>query len=153
MDEMIEILRGLETGEFFEYHGKHYDVQRIKMCPTPSERIPILIGGHSEPALARAARLGDGWMHAGGPAEDLASYIDRLRELRRDCGRDHLPFEVHVISPDAHDLDGVRRLEDLGVTDAIVGFRKVYASGSDVQSLQGKIDALRRFADDVISKL
>jgi probable F420-dependent oxidoreductase len=153
MDEMIEILRGLESGEFFEYHGKYYEIQRIKMCPTPSQRIPILVGGHSEPALARAARLCDGWMHAGGPPDELPGYIARLRELRREHGREHLPFEIHVISPDAYSLDGVRRLEDLGVTDAIVGFRKVYSSGSDVQPLQDKIDALRRFADDIISKI
>ena len=56
MDEMIDILRGLETGEFFEFHSEHYDIQPIKMCPTPTEPIPILIGGHAEPALKRAAR-------------------------------------------------------------------------------------------------
>jgi probable F420-dependent oxidoreductase len=152
MDEMIEILRGLETGEYFEYAGEHYEIQRIKMCPVPSERIPILIGGHSEPALKRAARIGDGWMHAGGPSDALPVMLQRLSELRREYGRDDLPFEVHVISPDAFKLDGIRRLEDLGVTDVIVGFRNVYTMGPDAQPLQEKIDDLRRFADSVISR-
>ena len=44
MDEMIEIIRGLETGEFFDFAGEYYEIQRIKMCPVPSQRIPILIG-------------------------------------------------------------------------------------------------------------
>jgi len=50
-------------GGYFEFHGEFYDIERIKMAPVPSEPIPILIGGHSDPALRRAARTGDGWMH------------------------------------------------------------------------------------------
>jgi len=150
MDEMIEIIRGLSTGEFFEYHGAHYDVQSIQMTPAPTEPLPILIGGHAEPALRRAARIGDGWMHAGGDPGDLERYLARLAELRKEYGRDALPFEVHVISMDAYTLDGIKRLEDLGVTDAIVGFRDVYRA-PDVP-LQNKIDALRGFADSVIAK-
>src|SRR5262249_21121945 len=64
LDESIEILRGLETGEYFEYHGEIFDLDPIKLCPAPTQRIPILIGGHSDAAYKRAARLGDGWMHA-----------------------------------------------------------------------------------------
>ena len=63
MDEMIEIIRGFTKGGYFEFHGEFYDIERIKMAPVPSEPIPILIGGHSDPALRRAARTGDGWMH------------------------------------------------------------------------------------------
>jgi probable F420-dependent oxidoreductase len=151
MDEMIEIIRGLTTGGFYEHHGEHYDLQSIKICPVPDKPIPILIGGHTEPALRRAARSGDGWMHAGGDADALAKLLDRLAELRREYGREQTPFEIHVISLDAYSLDGVRRLEDLGVTDAIVGFRNAYEK--DTQTLQQKIDALRRFADDVIAKV
>jgi probable F420-dependent oxidoreductase len=150
MDEMIEIIRGLMTGDYFEYHGKHYDFESLKICPTPTEPLPILIGGHAEPALRRAARLGDGWMHAGGDQESLVGMLRRLKELRVEYGRDRLPFEIHVISMDAYTLDGIRRLEDLGVTDVIVGFRNVYEA--DTQTLEHKIDALRQFADNVISK-
>jgi len=151
MDEMIAIIRGLATGEFFAFHGKHYDIPSIKICPTPTKPIPILIGGHAEPALKRAARLGDGWMHAGGQ-EPLESLLARLRELRREYGREREPFEVHVISLDAYHLDGVRRLEDLGVTDVIVGFRNVYVEKVDSMTLQQKVDMIRQYADNVISK-
>jgi len=155
MNEMIEILRGLQQsqGEFFEYRGDHYRLDPVKMCPLPSQPIPILIGGHSGPALRRAARLGDGWMHAGGGPEELDACLARLGELRREYGREHEPFEVHVISMDGFSLDGVRRLEDKGVTQVIVGFRNVYAPGPDPQSLDQKRDALRAFADGVMAKL
>jgi probable F420-dependent oxidoreductase len=151
MDEMIEIVRGLCTGEYFEYHGDFYDVESIKMSPAPSQPVPILVGGHVDAALRRAARLGDGWMHAGGDGETLKKLLARLAELRREYGRDKQPFEIHVISMDGFTIDGVKRLEDLGVTDAIVGFRNAYLA--DDQSLDQKLRALRGFAENVIAKL
>ncbi len=150
-NEMIEIVRGLSAGGFFAYDGKHYQVPSIKLCPTPPQPIPILVGGHAEPALRRAARLGDGWMHAGGDAGDLGRAIERLGALRREVGRDREPFEVHAISLDAYTLDGIRRLEDQGVTDAIVGFRNAYEP--DTTTLGQKLDALRGYADRILAKL
>ncbi len=153
MDEMIEIIRGLCGGGFYEFHGKHFDIESIKICPLPSKPIPILIGGHSEAAIRRAAKAGDGWMHAGGDPTELGRMLEQLRELRKRYERDHQPFDVHVISFDGFSVDGVRRLEELGVTDAIVGFRNAYEKGPDTQPLQAKIDALRWFADAVIAKV
>jgi probable F420-dependent oxidoreductase len=150
MDEMIEIIRGLTQGGFYEFHGQHYDIQPVKICPVPTRRIPILIGGHAEAALRRAARIGDGWMHAGGDAAALHGYLRRLAELRRECGREREPFEIHVIAMEAFTLEGVKRLADLGVTDAIVGFRNAYEK--DTQSIAQKTEALSRFADAVIAK-
>ncbi len=153
MDEMIDIIRGLSAGGFFGYEGEIFQLQPVKMTPVPTEPIPILLGGHTDVALRRAALRGDGWMHAGGDPDELTHCLDRLAELRRDAGRDHLPFEVHVISFDAWSPDGVKRLEDLGVTDAIVGFRDAYQRAQDTQPLAEKIDLLRQFADDVIAKV
>ena len=153
MDEMMEIIRGLTAGGYFAYDGEIFEVQSVKICPVPSEPLPLLVGGHSEPALKRAARLGDGWMHAGGDPDELSDQIDRLHELRREYGREHDPFEVHVISLDGWSVDGCRRLEDKGVTDVIVGFRDAYQVPQDTETLQTKIDALNAFADEVVSKV
>ncbi|WP_344998544.1 TIGR03619 family F420-dependent LLM class oxidoreductase [Tsukamurella soli] len=153
MDECIEVVRGLCTGEYFEYHGEFVDIPRIKLTPAPRRPMPILVGGHSDAALRRAVRLGDGWMHAGGDAGDLDRMLGRIAELeaQRDVPRT-LPFEVHVISLDAYTVDGVKRLEDRGVTDVIVGFRVPYQVGPDTESLQKKVDHLRRYADTVITR-
>lgn len=151
-DEMIEIIRGLATGEFFAFDGEFYDVQSIKMTPAPTQPIPILIGGHSDRALRRAAELGDGWMHAGGDPEALAGYLATLNELRKQHQRDHLPFEVHVISLEAYSVEGVERLEAMGVTDAIVGFRNSYEPGPDTEPLEKKVEAISWFGDEVITK-
>jgi len=152
MDEAIAIVRGLSAGGFFEFHGELYDMPSIKISPTPSEPLPILVGGHATPALRRAARS-DGWLHGGGDPEDLPGLLERLRQLREEEGTSDRPFEVHVISLDAYSVDGIRRLEEQGVTDVIVGFRWPYAVGPDSEGLQIKLDNLRRFADEVMAKV
>jgi probable F420-dependent oxidoreductase len=150
-DEMIEIIRGLLTGEYYEFHGKHFDVPSIKMCPVPAKRVPILIGGHGDAALKRAATIGDGWMHGGGDLSELDGLLDKLAAARREAGTEKKPFEIHVISFDGYTVDGVKKLEDRGITDVIVGFRNPYM-GEDIP-VQDKIDTLKAFADSVIAKV
>jgi probable F420-dependent oxidoreductase len=153
MDEMVDVLRGLTAGGWFEYHGDVVQLDRCKISPTSARPIPILIGGHADVALRRAARAGDGWIHAGGDPSELGNMVQRVHALRAEYGRASEPFEVHAISLDAFSIDGAHRLEDLGVTDAIVGFRYPYTSEPDTQPLQEKINLLRRFADKVLSKV
>lgn len=152
IDECIEIVQGLTTGDYYEFHGEFYDIPKTKMSPAPSEPIPILVGGHADAALRRAARL-DGWMHGGGsdPAE-LDRLIARVKQFREEAGKTG-PFEIHVISADAYTPDGIKRLEDKGVTDVIVGFRWPYIKGPDLEPLDVKIRHLEKYADKVMSKV
>jgi probable F420-dependent oxidoreductase len=153
MDEAIDIFRGLESGEFFEFHGRFYDVPSLKLCPVPTQPIPLLIGGHSDAALRRAAVKGDGWMHAGGPDELLEVMLGKLNAFRAEAGTSNEPFEIHAVSPDARTADGCKRLQDMGVTDVTIGFRNPYIKGADMQPLEKKLAKLERFAEDVISKV
>ncbi|MFS3127371.1 TIGR03619 family F420-dependent LLM class oxidoreductase [Nocardioides sp. Bht2] len=153
MDECIDIFRGLTTGEFFEYHGDFYDIAEMKQTPAPTEPIPLLVGGHSDAALRRAVRKGDGWMHAGGDGEELDRLLTRLAEIRAEEGDTRDDFQIHVISTDAYSVDGIKRLEDKGVTDCIVGFRVPYIKGQDTEPLEVKVAALERFANGVIAKV
>jgi len=152
-DECIDLLKGLTAGGEFEFHGEFYDIQPITMTPAPTEPLPILVGGHADAALRRAVVRGDGWMHGGGPQDELDRLLDRIDEIRKEEGVDDQPFEKHVISLDAYAVDGVRRLEDRGVTDVIVGFRIPYIKGPDTEPLAKKVQHLERFAEDVIAKV
>ena len=151
MDECIDIIRGLTSGEYFEYHGEFYDIPKTKMTPAPSQPVPILIGGHADAALRRAAR-NDGWMHGGGDPEELDALLKKLAAFREEQGRTG-PYQIHVISIDAYTPDGIKRLEDKGVTDVIVGFRIPYITGQDTESLDDKIRNLEMFAENVIAKV
>lgn len=153
LDESIAIIRGLASGQYFEFRGECYTVPAVKLAPVPREPIPVLLGGHSEAMLRRAASTADGWLHGGGDPGELPRLLARLAELRSEAGTADRPFEVHVISPDGYSADGVRRLADQGVTDVIVGFRWPYSAEPDTESLADKISALKAFADNVISRV
>lgn len=155
MDECMDILRGLTdpSGDFFGYHGEFFDIEPLQQCPAPTDRIPLLVGGHSDAALRRAVRKGDGWMHAGGDGEELDRLLARLAEIRKEEGDDRDDFEIHVISFDAYTPDGVKRLEEKGVTDCIVGFRVPYIKGPDTEPLSDKVKHLESYAENVIAKV
>ncbi|HJQ41763.1 MAG TPA: TIGR03619 family F420-dependent LLM class oxidoreductase [Jatrophihabitantaceae bacterium] len=153
MDECMQIVRGLtSSADYFQFSGEFYDIPAIKICPVPSEPIPLLVGGHADAALRRAVTLGDGWMHGGG-VEDLDELLAKIADIRKAEGLLDKPFEIHVISLDAYTVDGIKRLEDKGVTDVIVGFRIPYIVGPDSQPLKDKLEHLNRYADSVIAKV
>lgn len=153
MDECIDIVRGLSTGEYFSYRGDIFDIPEIKLNPVSSKPIPILVGGHSDAALRRAVCRGDGWMHAGGSAEELDILLSKLAAVRQRYEAADRPFEIQVATSQAYSVEGIRRLEERGVTEVRIGFRNPYKEGPDTEPLQRKLDKLRRYADEVIAKV
>jgi len=149
-DEQIDILRGLESGDYFGYAGEMHDMPANKMNPVPTVPTPLLIGGHTEPALKRAARVGDGWMCAGADLEQLEAYIGRINQLRKEYGTADRPFRVFTTGQNAFSLDGIEQLEGIGVTDVIIGFRNVYEMEED-KPLAEKIEMLKWYAGEFIN--
>jgi probable F420-dependent oxidoreductase len=149
-DEQIDILRGLETGEFFAYDGEMHQMPANKMCPAPSAPTPLLIGGHAEPALKRAARVGDGWMCAGADMEQLGTYIARINQLREEYGTSDKPFKVFTTGQNAFTREGIAELEGIGVTEVIIGFRNVYEMEPD-KTLEEKIGMLNWYAGEFMN--
>jgi probable F420-dependent oxidoreductase len=149
-DEQIAILRGLEGGEFFGHEGELLQMPANKMCPSPTQKTPILIGGHADIALKRAARVGDGWMCAGANMEELSGYIQRIEQLREEYGTANRPFKVFTTGADAFSNEGIARLEDIGVSDVVIGFRNVYEMEAD-KPLDEKIATLQWYANEFIN--
>jgi probable F420-dependent oxidoreductase len=149
-DEMIEIMRLLWTGKYVEYHGKFYDFGRIEMNPPPSKPVPIWTGGISDAALRRCARLCDGWLTDLQPAAEIVASIEKIRQYRKEYGRDPNAFDVLASPMDVFDVDGYKRLEEQGVTRILTQPWMIYSPGT--KDLQLQKDAIHRFADDVISK-
>jgi len=146
LDEQIDILRGLETGEFFGYDGEIHQMPASKMCPAPTAATPILIGGHTDIALKRAARA-DGWMCAGLDMAQLGSHIARIHKFRDEFGTAGRGFKVFTTGANAFTAQGLRELEDIGVTDVVIGFRNLYEYESD-KPLDEKIAMLNWYASE-----
>ena len=151
LDEQIDIVRGLESGEFFPYEGELHHMPANKMCPVPAVATPILIGGHAEPALRRAARMGDGWMCAGADMAQLGGYLKRIEHLREEYGTQERPFRVFTTGQDAFTPEGIEALESIGVTDVVIGFRNVYEMEPD-RPLEEKIAMLQWYANEFIGR-
>ena len=149
-DEMIEIMRLWWTGEMVEYRGNHYEFDKLEMNPAPSEYIPIWVGGISDPAMKRAARLGDGWVTDLQTSEEIIACIDKIQGWRREYGRSEQPFEIMATPSDAWDADGYRRLQDAGVTHILTMPWAFYHG--ETEDLEQKIDGIKRFSDDIISQ-
>ena len=148
MDECIAIIRGVMTGEYFEFHSENYDFGPLKMNPVPDKPVPILIGGHAAPALKRAARIGDGWISANSDYESLSKLIAELNGYRKEYGTaDRKEFEIHVIDSYAHRIADFQRLEALGATEAAL-----IPWAQQVRDRQGQLDGIKRFGDEVIAK-
>lgn len=150
-DEQIDILRGLESGEFFGYEGELLQMPANKMNPVTGVPTPLLIGGHAEVALRRAARAGDGWMCAGADLDQLRGFIGRIHQLREEYGTSGRSFRVFTTGQDAFTAEGIAALEDIGVTDVVIGFRNVYEMEPD-KSLDEKIGMLQWYADTFIGQ-
>jgi probable F420-dependent oxidoreductase len=148
-DEQIDILRGLESGEFFGYEGEIHHMPAAKMNPAPTAPTPLLVGGHAEPALKRAARVGDGWMCAGADMQQLEVYIKRINQLREEYGTAGKPFRVFTTGQDAFTLQGIEKLESIGVTDVVIAFRNVYEMEPD-KPLDETIAMLNWYAGEFI---
>lgn len=82
LEEGIEIIRRAWTGEVVNFSGKRFQVDGLRITPVPDNPPPILVGALADPAIERAARIGDGYLdtlNAGG-----AKYVEALSRVGKD---------------------------------------------------------------------
>ena len=154
MDECIDVIRGLTSGDYFEYHGEFYDFPDVQddARADQADADPDRRARRRRAAPRRPQRRLDARRRrprGTRPAAGQAAAKFREEEERIGLADE---FEIHVISIDGFTLDGVKRLEDKGVTDVIVGFRIPYIMGEDTEPLDDKIRNLEWFAENVIAK-
>jgi probable F420-dependent oxidoreductase len=142
-DEHIALLRAIWTapGTHVEFHGEFWDFPPMDPEPRPVQQpIPILVGGHSEAAIHRAARLGDGWIAANMSPDRLAELLPVVHAAAARYDRD--PSSVPIYCSAGHvdvTLDEIRRYEALGVHSLQLGITEA--------------DELKRFADETLPRL
>jgi probable F420-dependent oxidoreductase len=157
LDEMIPALRALWGGGWVEFHGDYYDVPPCQMNPSPTKPVPILGGGHSVPALRRAASLCDGWIAAGAYVEEEAwTHLGSLRDELRRAGRQDEPFTIYLSLAVRPDVDLYRRFQDAGVTDIVCApwmFVPETDGTTPAQRLDHRIAACERFAELVVARM
>ena len=107
-------------------------------------------GGHSTPAVRRAAELCDGWLGASAYAPDDAwQRLGVVTDALERAGRASARFDIYLAVRAAPDLDLYRRLEDAGVTDLICA----PWMGAPEPTLTARVAATEDFADQVIARM
>ena len=170
-DEYVAIFKKLWTGEPVSHAGRFYSFDEVSCQPRPIQPSgpPIWIGGHSNPALRRVAKFGDGWHPVGAtaasplPPDELRQKLAAIQGLMAAEGRDFAKLEVSYKAP-FYDggvppkgeqrrlftggVDAVREdiatFEALGVHELVFDFRGA--------ALNECLDRMRQFAQDIIAR-
>ena len=170
-DEYVAIFKKLWTGEPVSHSGRFYSFQEVRCQPRPVQEPgpPIWIGGHSDAALRRVARFGDGWHPVGAtaasplPPEEMRRKLDLIAGLMQAEGRDFSKLQVCYKAPvydggvppkgearrlftggvDAA-LEDIATFEKLGVHELVFDFRAA--------SLNECLDRMQKFGEDIIQR-
>ncbi len=180
-DEYIRVFKELWTSDDPRFHGDYADFSDITFEPKPVQKPhpPILVGGESPPAMRRAAALGDGWIPMAhntrvplDTLERLTAYVDRLRRLADDAGRDPASLRVvwfvlwwgtepgeplppmdvdgpfpggdrRLLSGGAQRMkDDMAAMEEIGVDSVILSFER--------ETVAASLDAMAAYAEEFI---
>ena len=93
MDECLQVLRGLADGTPLRFDGEFFALDDALIVPAPSPAIPLVVGGRSQAAIDRAARLGDGWLGIWVSSRRYAAACDEIAHEAAEVGRDPSGFE------------------------------------------------------------
>lgn len=112
-DEAIPLLRRLWSAEEVSHDGRYYTMQDVKIHPAPAQPggPPIVVSGRKEPAMRRAALLGDGWMPYLYSARRYAASVATVRQYAADAGRELTDFGWYAFVFVNVDPDGGRARE------------------------------------------
>jgi probable F420-dependent oxidoreductase len=145
-DEYIQVMRRLWAAGEATFTGRFVQFRRTLCFPKPLQvpGIPVIVGGHTEAAAARAGRIGDGFYPAVAP-DRLAELLRIVRRSAEEAGRDPARIEITAGAGQDCDADTVKRYQDLGVTRVMVGLPT-----QDPADVRRSIDALH---ESLISKV
>lgn len=118
-DEQLDVLRKLWGGGMVEHHGALIDFPPLQISPAPQRTVPIFTGGASPVALKRAAVKADGWIGAGNTPAEVPGLLAEFRRLRREAGREQLPFETVIGLSTPPDLATFQRLDEAGMSGGV----------------------------------
>lgn len=156
LDEMLPALRTLWRGGMVEHHGEAYDFGPLSISPTPAEPVPVYIGGDSDAALRRAARVGDGWIGNRIYREDkLADLLDRLAGFLAEYGRTLDDLDVIAPIGAMPSADLYQKWAERGVSGTLAAPWRLATPAEKARytGLDLKVATMERFADEVMAKM
>ena len=154
IEEQVDLLRRLWTDELVEFEGEFHHIPDAGLKPLPLQQpIPLLMGGGAEPVLRRVGRMADGWLTPAtwkmpdADMDDLVETIDRVREFRREAGKDPQDLTIwgrmNLARDDPEEwVARARRWADAGATHLAVDTMNMGLSFPDEHG-----ETVERYAD------
>jgi probable F420-dependent oxidoreductase len=142
-EEGIDVLHAAWRGGPIEHEGRHFAISGVQVT-SRNTHIPVMLGGNTERALQRAARLGDGWFSSGTPPFDEAVRLrDQLQRARAESDRSDDPFRL-VFRVTGCNPNVLRRYAEEGFDEVLVWTDEVWPKGA---SLRDKREAMGAVAE------
>lgn len=149
VEEQITLLRRLWTEDLVDFNGKYHTIQQAGIQPLPVQRpIPIWMGGMTDPAMRRIARIADGWYPQQQAGERGQQAVDLMRQYVADAGRDPAQFGIEgrlgLLTSTAENkwAESLQWWRDINATHVSLN-----TMGANLPNPQAHIDLLRRFMD------
>ena len=144
--EMVALMRRCWSGEEVNFDGAFYKVSGFRMYPTPIKKdIPVIWGGHSDAAIRRCARTGDGWHPTQITVDQLRDGLAKLRAYCDEFGRDAKtipivarPGNIYAVDDEAHAAHVA-----LGVTH-LVADTPIKQEDPTLEILRGEMERIAR---------
>ena len=153
-DESVEIIRKLWAGPNVSHHGVHYQFDEVTINPRPAKKIDIWVGGRSDFALKRVARISDGWFASFVTPEGFAEGVAKITEFAAEYGRQDEEIEAGSIVFCHVDPDGDKARRDFTAFFAATNRRppELMLSRSAVGTPEECRDILQRFVEHGLTK-
>ena len=137
-EEGIDVLQAAWASGEVRHEGRHFSISGVQVTKRPTA-VPLMLGGNTDKALRRAARLGDGWFSSGTPPfEESVRLRAELLRLRAESERADDPFEL-VFRLAGADPATVRQYEDAGFDEVLIWTDQVWPAEG---SLEAKREAM-----------
>jgi len=170
-DEYVQVLKLAWTSEALTFHGRFVDCEDVTVAPKPVQKPhpPIWLGGDSDGAFRRIARLADGWhgLPGGSPGarreeptiSNFAARVARLHQIAEREGRDPASITLSIkancqIGADdprpfhgsaAKIVDSLGQMEQLGLELVVLA--------PNLLAEPTSLDVIDQLAADVLAKL
>ena len=159
-DEQLEIFEKLFTDPTPAYNGDYYSFPEIKFEPKPvQQRVPVWIGGASEPAFRRTARFGDCFHAAFEPVETVAHEWARVLALTAEAGRDAAAMQLSVrlyldpassMRPELSIAGSAEQMIETMAKWEAIGVHHVLVDITAPGGTSGRLEAMQSFMTDVV---
>jgi probable F420-dependent oxidoreductase len=142
MDESLALLRTVWADEVTSFEGRWTSYPELAQRPLPVQQPhpPVVLGGHADAALRRAARHGDGWFGWELTPGQVATSIARLHEVRDETSRTGEPLEITAKPHQVPDAALVEQYAEVGVHRLVL--QPQDSAGEEIEQL---VDTIASF--------